>query len=143
MVLKDTFVDSADVKFQLIVKVPTPAELGARRLSDKNYKGPEDAWKLVPYTIQLVVDAQGDNGPVSIIVADNKYQCGTGAVSWDMRQALDRLVESWVMQFITNKILPKTFIDEPRTTAGTVADTVAGTIADAAVAIVATDEAPF
>ena len=143
MVLKDTFVDSADVKFQLIVRVPTPAELGARRLSDKNYKGPEDAWKLVPYTLQLVVDAQVDNGPVTIVMAENKHQCGTGAVSWDMRQALDRLVEYWVMQFITNTILPKTFIDEPCTTAGTIAGTMASTMADAAAAIVATDEAPF
>lgn len=143
MVLKDTFVDSADVKFQLIVRVPTPAELGARRLSDKNYKGPEDAWKLVPYTLQLVVDAQGDSGQVSIIVAESKHQCGTGAVSWDMRQVLDKLVESWVMQFITNNILPKTFVDEPRTTAGTMPGTIANTMADAAAAIVATDEAPF
>ena len=139
MVLKDTFVDSADVKFQLIVRVPTPAELGARRLSDKNYKGPEDAWKLVPYTLQLVVDAQGDNGPVSIMVAESKYQSGTEAMSWDMRQVLDKLVESWVMQFITHTILPKTFIGQPCTMAGTEA----GTMADAAAAIVAADEAPF
>ena len=113
MVLKDTFVDSVELKFQLIVKVPDPAELGARRLNKNDYKGPEDAWKLVPYTLQLVVDAQGENGTVAIVLAEGKYQCGTGAICWDMRQALDRLVDAWVMQFINQTILPKVFIPAP------------------------------